>query len=284
MESSRTSLASRTSSRTHFEVLGLGLEGQVLGLEVLSSRKLPCPRLEDSTIFWTLKILLENVRNFAENLLRPFSCFSVGDCLKKFLKDLFFFGDRLKNFKTLFGDHQKIFFWYLFFVFVFLKHLHLCPRSWALASSSPVLGHERVHTRKSCPWPRIFCVHCLRLFFCVLGLELCALDSTSACLEAGMAVHYKMYIVQLHTVPEMKTGLVLDTVPVDQPVGLPVGWRFFNRQVKLVETSVKIFFLGTKRHLSSNRNTHIYFIVNRNFYKKTVPTNHTFWKHLLNGF
>ena len=40
VESSRTSLA----SRTHFEVLGLGLEA-------LGPRKLPCPRLEDSTIF-----------------------------------------------------------------------------------------------------------------------------------------------------------------------------------------------------------------------------------------
>ena len=53
VESSRTSLASRTSSRTHFEVLGLGLEGQVhgLGLEASSPRKLPCSRLEDSTSF-----------------------------------------------------------------------------------------------------------------------------------------------------------------------------------------------------------------------------------------
>ena len=49
VESSRTSLA----SRTHFEVLGLGLEGQVLGLglEASSPRKLACSRLEDSTIF-----------------------------------------------------------------------------------------------------------------------------------------------------------------------------------------------------------------------------------------
>ena len=53
VEFSRTSLASRTSSRTHFEVLGLGLEGQVLGLglEASSPGKLACPRLEDSTIF-----------------------------------------------------------------------------------------------------------------------------------------------------------------------------------------------------------------------------------------
>ena len=46
VESSRTSLASRTSSRTHFEVLGL---------EALGPRKLPCPQLEDSTIFESLK-------------------------------------------------------------------------------------------------------------------------------------------------------------------------------------------------------------------------------------
>ena len=44
VESSRTSLA----SRTHFEVLGLGLEAS-------SPRKLPCPRLQDSTIFEQLK-------------------------------------------------------------------------------------------------------------------------------------------------------------------------------------------------------------------------------------
>ena len=48
VEFSRTSLASRTSSRTHFEVLGFGLEA-------LGPRKLPCSRLEDSTIFETLK-------------------------------------------------------------------------------------------------------------------------------------------------------------------------------------------------------------------------------------
>ena len=45
------------SSRTHFEVLGLSLEGQVLslGLEASSPRKLACPRLEDSTFFELLK-------------------------------------------------------------------------------------------------------------------------------------------------------------------------------------------------------------------------------------
>ena len=47
VESLRTSLA----SRTHFEVLGFGLEGQVLCLEASSPQKSPCPGLEDSTIF-----------------------------------------------------------------------------------------------------------------------------------------------------------------------------------------------------------------------------------------
>ena len=33
------------------DVLGLGLEGQVLGLEASSPRKLACPRLDESSIF-----------------------------------------------------------------------------------------------------------------------------------------------------------------------------------------------------------------------------------------
>ena len=65
VESSRTSLASRTSSRTHFEVLGLGL-----GLEASSPWPWPWPRsLRSSKIalssargqhyFWTVEILLK---------------------------------------------------------------------------------------------------------------------------------------------------------------------------------------------------------------------------------
>ena len=76
MESSRTSLA----SRTHFEVLGL---------EASSPRKLPCPRLEDSTIFFTLEICKD---------LFLFS--SSGDCLKIFFEDLF---SLKKKFEDLFS-------------------------------------------------------------------------------------------------------------------------------------------------------------------------------------
>ena len=72
MESLRTSLA----SRTHFEVLGLGLKAS-------SPQKLPCPRLEDSTIFCSIEILLENSKNLAENLRRPFLFSAIGNRLKK---------------------------------------------------------------------------------------------------------------------------------------------------------------------------------------------------------
>ena len=47
-----------------------------------------------------------------------------------------------------------------------------------------------------------------------------------------------------------------------------VGSRFFDHPVKPDETPVKFFFLATKRHLSTYRNIHIYFIIIKTFYKK----------------
>ena len=47
---------------------------------------------------------------------------------------------------------------------------------------------------------------------------------------------------------------------------IPVGSKFFDRPVKPVEKPVE-FFLATKRHLSTNRNVLIYFIINKPFYK-----------------
>ena len=63
------------SSRTHFEVLGLGLKSQVLGLglEASSPQKLACPRLEDSTIFWIVKILWSAWKIFWKTFLCPSS-------------------------------------------------------------------------------------------------------------------------------------------------------------------------------------------------------------------
>ena len=63
-----------TASRTHFEVLGL---------EASSPRKLPCPRLEYSTIFWVVKSWWSAWKIF-------WKTFFSGDCLKNFCKDLFF--------------------------------------------------------------------------------------------------------------------------------------------------------------------------------------------------
>ena len=93
VESSRTSLA----SRTHFEVLGLGLEAS-------SPRKLRCPRLEDCTIFWIVKILQIAWKKIFENL---------------------FFKSPEKTFEDL---------------CFFKEHLRLCPWFLALASRGSVLG------------------------------------------------------------------------------------------------------------------------------------------------
>ena len=130
----RTSLASRTSSRTHFEVLGLGLEGQVLGLGLKASR----PQV------------LENWPVLGSRTSLFFELLKFRGALEKFFGKRFFCGDRLKNFC------EDLFF--------FGEHLRLCPWSLALASSIPVLGLERVCPRKGCswPWPRIFFV-CLAL-------------------------------------------------------------------------------------------------------------------------
>ena len=126
VESSRTSLA----SRTHFEVLGLGLEAS-------SPRKLACPRLEDSTIFWIVKILWSAWKI----VWKTFFC---GDRLKNFCEDLFFFEIAWKIFvKTFFFflRSPEKFLWRPF-AFFFWR---------ALALESLVLGLGLEH---SCPWPR----------------------------------------------------------------------------------------------------------------------------------
>ena len=57
--------------------LALASKPQVLeNCPVLGSRL--CPRLEDSTIFWTVEISLENARNLAENLRTTFLFSSIG--------------------------------------------------------------------------------------------------------------------------------------------------------------------------------------------------------------
>ena len=67
------------SSRTHFEVLSLGLEGQVLGLLASSPRKLACPR----KTFWKTEKLFG--KRFFVEIAR-----------KIFVKTFFFFGEHLR--------------------------------------------------------------------------------------------------------------------------------------------------------------------------------------------
>ena len=121
--------------RTDFEVLGL--EGQVLGLglEASSPGKLACPRLEDSSIFWIVKILWSAWKIF-------WKTFFCGDRLKNFCE----FEDRLKNFCEDF--------------FFFGEHLRLCPWSVALASRVSVLGKAVLGLGFFLcrwPWPRALC-------------------------------------------------------------------------------------------------------------------------------
>ena len=149
MESSRTSLASRTSSRTDFEVLGL---------EASSPRKLACPRLEDSTIFWIVKILWSGWKIFWKTVFRGYR-------LKNFCEAFFFFGDRLKNFcEDLF--------------FLFLESTCACvlgpwPRAFlSLASRVSVLGKAVLGLGLGlgfflCPWPWLRAL-CPRLHLCSL--------------------------------------------------------------------------------------------------------------------
>ena len=115
-----------------------------------SPRKLACPWLEDSSIFWNVKILWSAWKIF-------WKTFFSGDRLKNFCEDLFFFFLEIA--------------WKIFvktFFFFFGEHLRFV---------SLVLGLGLEH---SCPWPRE-CLSSERLslalalasdFFCVLGLGL----------------------------------------------------------------------------------------------------------------
>ena len=153
VKSSRTSLALRTSSRTHFEVLGLGLEAS-------SSQKLPCLRLEDSTIFEPLKFR-----------------WKTPETLRKICKDLFFgflkYRSPEKKFWRPFSP--KEIFWRPFFLRSPEKNFWrpfflrtLASVSLALASRGFVLGLEIFLC--PCPWlwPRALC---LRLHLCCLGVS-----------------------------------------------------------------------------------------------------------------
>ena len=74
----------RWSPRGHI-LKSLALASKVKSLALASSpRKLACPRLEDSTMFWIVKILWSAWKCF-------WKTFFCGDRLKNFCEDLFFF-------------------------------------------------------------------------------------------------------------------------------------------------------------------------------------------------
>ena len=130
MESSRTSLA----SRTHFEVLGL---------EASSPRKLPCPRFEDSSIFKPLKFRWktpETLRKICKDL---FLVSSRRDRLKKnFWRP--FFWDRLKKVLTTF--------------FFFFENTCVCVlRPWPWPREGLSLALASKFFLCPWPWPRALC-------------------------------------------------------------------------------------------------------------------------------
>ena len=110
------------SSRTQFDVLDLGREA-------CKSSKMPCPRLEGSTIFW-----------LAENLPRSWALLEHARELANFRAKIFF----------LYADRPN-----------FAENLRLFERRPFFYESSFALcfwffGIDRVCPRKVCPWPRIF--------------------------------------------------------------------------------------------------------------------------------
>ena len=124
--------------------------GHILKSLASSPQKLPCPRLEDSTLSWGVKSLRSAWKIF-------WKTFFV-EMPENFFWRLFFW-DRLINFSEDF-----------FFVFVWR----------ALALVSLGLGLEH-----SCPWPQeglssVGLSLASVFFFCDLGLEPFVLDSTSA--------------------------------------------------------------------------------------------------------
>ena len=182
------------SSSTHFEVLGLGL-----GLEASSPRKLACPRLEDSSIFWIVKISWSAWKIF-------WKTFFCGDRLKNFCEDLFFFfGDRLKNFWRPFS---------------FLESTCACVLGLGLEHSCPwpreCLFSERLSLALAsdfflCPWPRALCprLHLCTTAFTTISVTTFHHWSNSTyhlSLLTGFATFARTYtIIALHNTKRQNT-------------------------------------------------------------------------------
>ena len=143
----------------------------------------------------------------------------------------------------------------------------------------------------------------MRIVLCYLMASQCNPMAFNLRIPSFIVAFLRVRSWIVHYASEMETGRVdrhrsgrpAGRVEILQPAG-QAGCRKrricrfscrkgeFDRPVKPVEKPVKFSFTATKRHLSTNRNILIYFIINKTLYKKSVLTNHTFRKHLLNGF
>ena len=165
-------------SRTHFEVLGL--EGQVLGLEASSPRKLACPWLEDSTIFWIVKILWSGWKIFGKR-------FFVEIAWKIFVKTFFFFSE--STCACVLGLWPWAFLSLAWRVSVFGKAVldlgfFLCPWPRAL-----------------CPWLHLWLIQPLNLLLSQMHRPLLVLSQGSCKLQLLWSVNGNYCsLVQQHTV------------------------------------------------------------------------------------
>ena len=144
------------SSRTHFEVLDLGLEGQVLGLK---SSKIGLERPQ----------VLENWPVLGSRTALFFKLLKFCGAVEKFFGKRFFCGNHLKNF--------CVFFWFVKTFFFFLESTCACvlgpwPRAFlSLASRVSVLGKAVLGFGLEiflCPWPWPRAL-CSRLHLCFLA-------------------------------------------------------------------------------------------------------------------
>ena len=170
VESSRTSLASRTSSRTHFKVLGLGLEVKSLAL---ASRP---EFLENWPVLGSRTALFFELLKFCGALEKFFwKRFFVEIAWKIYVKTFFFF------FFFFFLEIAWKIFVKTFFFFSFLESTCACvlgPWPWPQAFLSlasrvsvlvkAVLGLGLGFFLCPWPWPRALCprLHLCLLFTC----------------------------------------------------------------------------------------------------------------------
>ena len=149
------------TSRTQFEVLGLGLEGQILGFELASPRENALFSAREQQCFLTCWKWAKVMTNFVSFWRTPESL------RKKFWRH--FFSWRTLKIYDFLERKLFVFFWKKPEVFgkftkrfFFGDHSALCP--WSLASRGFVLGRAVLGRGFFlCLWPRALCLSTLPL-------------------------------------------------------------------------------------------------------------------------